>query len=719
MSKTDELRATFFQESEDLLEQLTDGLEEMSGGDADTETVNSVFRAVHSIKGGAGAFALDAVVRFAHRFENVLDALRSGELAVNGQVLDILMRSSDHLTVLMEQARDGVPDDGDPAGEPLLAELMALTGAEADEGPSEAEVNFQPMTLDLGDFGAAAPSEMQFRVAFRPHDDLFRSGNEPVFLLRELCALGEAQVDCDISALPEFDALDTEASYLSWQIDLRTESSQTAVREVFEFVDGLCTLDIEETGSDGSTDDLPDLPDLSPTDGPASEDPASSNTAAADEPATEAAAPAPVSASAPADPPRKADPPAKAQPPQPVASTIRVDLHRIDRMINLVGELVINQAMLTQAVKRDGIAQGSDIDVGLEELRTLTRQIQDSVMAIRAQPVKALFQRMSRIAREAGADTGKTLRMVTEGAATEIDKTVIEKLADPLTHMIRNAVDHGLENAEDRLATGKTAEGTIRLSAAHLSGRVVIEITDDGAGINRERVRSIAEKKGLIPPDAQLTSNDIDNLIFQPGFSTASQLTALSGRGVGMDVVKRSIQSLGGRVSIASEPGKGSTFSIVLPLTLAVLDGMVIEVGGQTVVVPISAIIETMRVPTDQVFQLGTQNAVVRIRGSYVPIVDVGAVMGYRPAVDPTGDHVILLVETADGVRAALLIDVIHDQRQVVIKGLEDNYGQVPGVAAATILGDGRIALILDPSAIVGHNGAGGAAVLTTPLAAE
>ncbi|WP_425050234.1 chemotaxis protein CheA [Psychromarinibacter sp. S121] len=720
MSKTDELRATFFQESEDLLEQLTDGLDEMSGGEADSETVNSVFRAVHSIKGGAGAFALDAVVRFAHRFENVLDALRSGELAVNGQVLDVLMRSSDHLTVLLEQARDGVPDDGDPAGEPLLAELMALTGAEADEGPSEAEVNFQPMTLDLGDFGASAPAEMQFRVDFQPQDDLFKSGNEPVFLLRELCALGEAQVDCDTSALPEFDALDTEASYLSWKVELRTEASETAVREVFEFVDGLCVLGIEEVGGDSAGGGLPDLPDLPSADTPPSSDPA-----AADDAATKAAAPAPVPgpaasfAATPAGPPQKVEPPAKSQPPQPVASTIRVDLHRIDRMINLVGELVINQAMLTQAVKRDGIAQGSDIDVGLEELRTLTRQIQDSVMAIRAQPVKALFQRMSRIAREAGADTGKTLRMVTEGAATEIDKTVIEKLADPLTHMIRNAVDHGLENAEDRLASGKSAEGTIRLSAAHLSGRVVIEITDDGAGINRDRVRSIAEKKGLIPPDAQLTANDIDNLIFQPGFSTASQLTALSGRGVGMDVVKRSIQSLGGRVSIASEPGKGSTFSIVLPLTLAVLDGMVIEVGGQTVVVPISAIIETMRVPTEQVFQLGTQNAVVRIRGSYVPIVDVGAVMGYRPAVDPTGDHVILLVETADGVRAALLIDVIHDQRQVVIKGLEDNYDQVPGVAAATILGDGRIALILDPSAIVGHNGAGGAAVLTTPLAAE
>ncbi|MEM1386680.1 MAG: chemotaxis protein CheA [Pseudomonadota bacterium] len=713
MSKNDELRATFFQESEDLLEQLADGLNEMSSGESDDETVNAVFRAVHSIKGGAGAFALDAVVRFAHRFENALDALRNGTLSLSMHVTDIMMRAADHLTVLLEAARDGENADEDPASAPLIAELEALTGAEEEAPQSLDDVAFTPLTLALDDVGGD-PGEQTFEIAFTPYDDLFKSGNEPVFLLRELCGLGEAQVVCDLSALPDFDALDPAASYFSWSISLNTKRDEAAVHEVFDFVDGLCAVQVSRK-DEAQTPSLPDLDSQNPvatdTGLPALEQ------AAALDPATSAAAPiqSPEAAKPAAKP--KSDTGAKSQP-TPVASTIRVDLNRIDRMINLVGELVINQAMLTQAVKRVGIAQGSDIDVGLEELRTLTRQIQESVMAIRAQPVKALFQRMSRIAREAGSETGKMLRMETAGASTEIDKTVIEKLADPLTHMIRNAVDHGLESTEDRLAKGKSADGTILLSAAHSSGRVVIEIADDGAGINREKVRAIAEEKGLVAPDAQLTNNEVDNLIFQPGFSTASTLTALSGRGVGMDVVKRSIQSLGGRVTISSQPGEGSKFSIVLPLTLAVLDGMVVEVGGQTVVVPISSIVETMRVPTAQVFQLGTDDIVVRIRGNYVPIVDVGAAMGYRDAITPTDQNVILLVETADGDRAALLIDQIHDQRQVVIKGLEENYGQVPGIAAATILGDGRIALILDPSAIVGKSPAGNPSA-PNPVAAE
>lgn len=326
-------------------------------------------------------------------------------------------------------------------------------------------------------------------------------------------------------------------------------------------------------------------------------------------------------------------------------------------------------------------------------------------MAIRAQPVKPLFQRMSRIVREAADATKKSVRLRTEGEATEVDKTVIERLAEPLTHMIRNAVDHGLETPEKRLAAGKEAEGTVRLAAIHRSGRIIIEVADDGAGINRERVRSIAVERGLIAPDAELSNSEIDNILFMPGFSTAKQVSDLSGRGVGMDVVKRAITALGGRISISSEPGKGSTFSISLPLTLAVLDGMIVRVAEQTLVVPLTAIVETLKPAAADFQDLCSGAPVVSIRGRYVPVIDVGHSLGYRSPVTSFANSVVLLLEAGDGTTCALAVDGIQDQRQVVIKGLEQTYGHVPGIAAATILGDGRIALILDPDTLISRAG--------------
>jgi two-component system chemotaxis sensor kinase CheA len=322
-------------------------------------------------------------------------------------------------------------------------------------------------------------------------------------------------------------------------------------------------------------------------------------------------------------------------------------------------------------------------------------------MAIRAQPVKSVFQRMPRLVREVAAATGKKVRLVTEGEGTEVDKTVIERLADPLTHMIRNAIDHGLEKPEARLATGKREEGLVRLSASHRSGRIVIDIADDGAGINRPRVRAIAEEKGLIPPNAQMTDEEIDNLIFLPGFSTASTVSDISGRGVGMDVVKRSIQALGGRVSITSTPGKGSTFTLSLPLTLAVLFGMVVTVADQTLVVPLTSIIETLKPKPGDVRSFGGEARVIGIRKNFIPLIDVGRELGYRSQCADPRAGVALLVESDGGAQSALLVDAIQGQRQVVIKSLESNYGHVPGIAAATILGDGRVALIVDVDGVV------------------
>ncbi|WP_138464653.1 chemotaxis protein CheA [Poseidonocella sp. HB161398] len=702
-----EIRASFFIECEELLEAAQEGLQSMEDGSADSDTINSVFRAVHSIKGGAGAFGLDDLVKFAHSFETVLDEVRSGNYHPDQEAILLFFTCGDLLSDLVRSARDETPVDQD-AIDRTLASLQAIAGEEEDE---IADSEFQPMglSLDLGlpDEGGAdeapagAPAPAGFRIAFKPEEQLYALGNEPLYVLRALSQLGEMEAELQAADVPDLDDLNPKGAHLSWQIRLATEASLSEVEEVFEFVEGLCGLEISEDvaqAPDGTAP--PPMPDFSALN---ADDDAADDSAAEDGPAPfsggdredEDDTPLPAERNVPVKAAPKTGGAASA--PAAAKATVRVDLERIDRLVNLVGELVINQAMLSQSVTEAGLPPNSPVVNGLEEFMQLTRDIQDSVMMIRAQPVKSLFQRMSRIVREASATIGKTVRLKTDGDATEVDKTVIERLADPLTHMIRNAVDHGLEKTDDRLAAGKPAEGLVTLSAGHRSGRVVIEVSDDGGGINRDRVLKVAIQKGLIPEDSTLTDSEIDNLLFLPGFSTASEVSSLSGRGVGMDVVKSSIQGLGGRISISSERGKGTTFSISLPLTLAVLDGMVVHVAGETLVVPLNAIVETLTLSSGDIRKLGPETNVVQIRGEFVPLLDLGTELGYREPLEDYCGGIILLIAHEDGSRAALVVDSIHDQRQVVIKGLQDSYGHVPGVAAATILGDGQIALILDP----------------------
>jgi len=716
-----EIRASFFVECEELLESLQDALNIIDEGAHDNETINIVFRAVHSIKGGAGAFGLTALVNFAHRYETVMDEVRSGKMEVTNEATKLFFQAADLLQDHVRTARDGGEE---PAGsEEVLSALEALMGGpKAVEEEAEEVADFVPMGLsldldlggdgpDAGDAATAAEGaideEPAWRIRLQPHPGLYASGNEAFHILRALQGLGETEVDCDTSALPALADLDPETPALAWTVTLRGDVDEAQIREVFDFVEDVCTIEIERLQAAGAAPalpglptlpDLPDLPDLSslPAAGP-DEDAAP---AAALPPQAEPARPAAETAPAPTPTPQ---PPAaaKAAGGETASATVRVDLDRIDRLVNLVGELVINQAMLAQSVAEAGLPPNSSVMTGLEAFMMLTRDIQDSVMMIRAQPVKPLFQRMARIVREASAAVDKEVRLKTEGEATEVDKTVIERLADPLTHMIRNAVDHGLETSEKRVAAGKPAEGVITLSAQHRSGRVVIEVKDDGGGINRAKVLEKAVAKGLVPEDAQLSDTEIDNLLFLPGFSTAAEVSNLSGRGVGMDVVKSAITALGGRITITSEAGVGTTFSISLPLTLAVLDGMVVHVAGETLVVPLSAIVETATLMEEDIRSLGPNTNVIHIRGGFVPLYDLGAELGYRePKQSYVGD-IVLLTTQEDGSRAALVVDAINEQRQVVIKGLQQSYGHIPGVAAATILGDGQIALILDPPDLV------------------
>jgi two-component system chemotaxis sensor kinase CheA len=721
VSEMDSLRQIFFQECEEQLAELESGLLEIQGGGSDPEIVNAVFRAVHSIKGGAGAFALEDLVRFAHVFETVLDEVRKGRLSTATPVIETLLRAADVLADLVRIARDGGAID-EARIRTASGELSALSGAPAaDAGghgePEESvdDLGFMPVAVALPIFDDIAaepePAMFEYSITFKPHASLYASANEPAVLLRELARLGEAAITCDTTAVPTLTDLDPEASYLTWSIELKSASSEDDVRAVFEFVDSDCDLTIVnnsvEAAPAGGDDDIeallkrirdesvPEISEVAPHPEP---EPFVADIAPAvhdAEPAAARSEPA-LAAQRPDSP--KGDKNAGGEAAQ---QTIRVDLDRVDRLMNLVGELVINQAMLSQRLAEAGLSRSSEFATGLDEFEQLTRDIQEGVMAIRAQPVKSVFQRMPRLVREVAAATSKKVRLVTEGEGTEVDKTVIERLADPLTHMIRNAIDHGLEKPEVRVANGKREEGLVRLSASHRSGRIVIDIADDGAGINRPRVKAIAEEKGLIPPNAQLTDEETDNLIFLPGFSTASTISDISGRGVGMDVVKRSIQALGGRVSISSRPGEGSTFTLSLPLTLAVLYGMVVTVGDQTLVVPLTSIIETLKPKPGDVHGFGGDSRVIALRNNFVPVVDLGRELGYRSNAADPGAGVALLVESDSGGQSALLVDAIQGQRQVVIKSLEENYGRVPGIAAATILGDGRVALIVDVDAVV------------------
>ena len=718
---SDEFRASFFEECEELLEAMHDGFGLMQDGDHDDETIHVIFRAVHSIKGGAGAFGLDELVSFAHHFETALDLVRADKVEPTPDVLTLFQQCGDNLSDLVVSARDGTPPNDDQTNslDRRLDEVIGTSGVEvAEEDVSEAAANFQPMSLDLGGF--AAPETTVSRhghiITFSAEPELFTSGNEPALLFRALEKLGSLTVEAKLAEVPVLSLLDPAMSTISWSLELETDAPEDVVRDVFDFVSDCASLSFKPlNGDSGSAPSglealLPTL-DLDPNAGvldaaaEAEPMPQAERSETSDQPTAEGPQQAdPVaSGSGENSPPEKPnEAKASGASKQPTPQTIRVDFERVDKLINLVGELVIKEAMLSQSVAALNLPTGSDVLLELESLKQLAGEIQEGVMAIRAQPVKPLFQRMARTIRDASAMTGKRVKLVMKGETAEVDKTVLERLVDPLTHMVRNAVDHGLEDAETRKAAGKPPEGTVTLSAAHRSGRVVIEISDDGGGINRERVRAVAEEKGLISPDASLSSSEIDNLLFMPGFSSKEEVSELSGRGVGLDVAKSEITALGGRLSIQSEPGHGSVFSISLPLTLAVLEGMVVEVAGQTMVVPITAIQETLQPSTAELHTIGSGGLVLKIRDSLVPVSDLGTIFGFRSPPTNLEEHVLLIIETETERRCALIVDGLQDQRQVVIKSLETNYSSIEGIAAATILGDGRIALIVDPDGVAG-----------------
>ncbi|UAB79554.1 chemotaxis protein CheA [Erythrobacter sp. SCSIO 43205] len=752
----DDIQQIFFVECEEALEATENGLNACANGTNDDETINAIFRGVHSIKGGAGAFGHTALASYTHCFENLLGDIREGVVVLTPELTDLLLLACDLLRDHVEAARGAadVPDDAAlmqkleaaRAGGAASSEDQAGEAApgEASEPPTVGESDAteasasDDLDLDLDALlddiaGAeeapqAEPEKPSWLVHIRPHAGSMDNGGEPLLWLRELASLGGTCEACQADDLPAIDDLIVDEGYLGWTFRMPGSVDRGEVEEIFDFAGDDCglafdnepfpPLRLSDQAPVEATQEAPDSgPAGNPTSG-AAQSP-SQKAPSAEQSAQPAPAPAPASAPVAAPTPSSTNPKAeqakaeqaKAEPAKPspeaapetqektpakAASTagqsVRIDLAKLDRLIDGVGELVIAQAMLAQRLENENVAHIEELAM----LDTLIRDIQEHAMAFRAQPISSVFGRVPRLLRELASNTGKHVKLDVSGESTELDKTVIERLSEPMTHLIRNAVDHGIEAPEDRKAAGKDPEGTLSLSAEQKAGRVVIHIKDDGRGINREKVLAKAIENGIIAEDANLTDDEICQLIFAPGFSTAASVTSVSGRGVGMDVVKSNVRDLGGRITIESVEGEGTTFSLALPLTLAISDGMIVQAGDLSLVVPLTHVIESLKPTKDDLKGMGTNRMMLNVRGRFVPVVSLGALTGANNWIDDPCKGVIVLVETEGHGQAALLVDTITDQRQFVIKSLDANFRAVDGVAGATILGNGKVSLIVD-----------------------
>jgi two-component system chemotaxis sensor kinase CheA len=722
----DDIQAIFFEECAEGLATAEAGLSAMADGDVSAGTIAGVFRAVHSIKGGAGAFGHAALTAFSHRFENVLDEVRAGRIAPTPGVTRVMLTAFDVLAdhVAAAQGTSPLPNDAAVAAalEQVLADRGVAEAAPVAAAPAPAPVpvaaepdpfgfepvtatvepfdpfGFEPVTVTLDlldDAEPAAPdAPLPWTVTFVPSDAALANGGEPMLIVRELEMLGGTITGVDLSRLPSLRDLEPEHAYLGWTISVPGTVEESAIGECFDFVAPESIVDIVREASGEITPVAPPAPVIA---APVVELPVLVATPIA-APMPAAVAPVAVPAPPAPAPARVEEAEVQQRTHEVAAQTIRVDLTKLDMLLNLVGELVIRGSILA-----DRLSPKDQERVELPQLSRLTREIQDNVMSLRAQPIKQAFSRVPRMLRDLSAETGKQVLLETSGETTEVDKGVIEKIGDPLTHMIRNAVDHGIESAEKRLAAGKPAQGTIKLSAEQKGARIFVRVADDGGGIDRARVRAKAVEKGIVAADAVLTDEEIDQLICAPGFSTAETISNISGRGVGMDVVRSNVEALGGRVEIASVPGKGTTFTMVLPLTLAILEGMIVRLAGQRFVLPLANVIETVQPEPGQVRPTTTTGEVIELRGNYLPVRRLTRTFGFADNDAQTPEEsLVIIVESETAGHVGLMVDTIDDRREVVIKSLDQNLHPIRGLGGATILGDGSIALILDIEALVG-----------------
>ena len=690
----------FYEESYEGLDAMEQGLLDLDLVEPDAEVINTIFRAAHSMKGGAGTFGFTQVADFTHVLETLLDQIRSGQRAMSQDIQNLLLKSVDCIRGLLQDLQASNDPDLEES-KVLKAQFEAILNGEA---PSVVEPPQPPSDIPKAEKNSEAGG---WHIRFIPELSILQTGNEPTRMFRQLADLCDSnmQVIAGTERVPEFTSLDPELCYLTWDIRIEKSISKADIEEVFEWVADDAEIII--TPLSGSVNESTDTtaekqtvePDVTEVGMPEPEvaelAPVTPQTTASSK--TEAAVSKTVE--------NPAKPQAKAAPKTQESSSIRVSIDKVDSLINMVGELVITQSMLGQLGQNFDITRVQRLQEGLAQLEHNTRELQESVMKIRMMPISFVFSRFPRLVRDVSISLDKKIELLMSGENTELDKTVMEKIGDPMVHLIRNSIDHGIEMPADRIAAGKPETGTVKLDAYHQSGNIVIEIKDDGAGLNTDRILTKAIEKGLVAEGANLSQEQIFDLIFQPGFSTADVVSDLSGRGVGMDVVRRNIAALNGSIEVSSERGRGSRFVIRLPLTLAILDGQLVKVGEEIYIFPLVSIVESIQLDDRAINHVGGHSDVLQLRDEYVPIVELDEVFNIDKEKRSIEESIIVVVET-DGEKIGVVVDELLGQQQVVIKSLEENYKRVDGISGATILGDGTVALIVDVSSLSKMSGA-------------
>jgi two-component system chemotaxis sensor kinase CheA len=687
----------FFDESFEALDTMEASLLKLNIGQPEPELINTIFRVAHSIKGGSATFGFSEVASFTHTCETLLDELRGNRMQVTRGITDLLLKSVDVMREMLRAVQHKEPIDAQRVADLQFDLEVAILNKNSQTAPAPAApAAAAPAATAPAASEPEAAGKHRWRILFKPYPQLFVHGNDPLRMLRELAELGELTVEASAQALPPLEELDPTSCYLSWNLLVETEATREVIQQVFDWAEGDCELEIrEETAAAEAVEPQTEQPAQGAAQAPATDAPA----------ATEAK-PAPdakPAASEAARPHLSAVPTHDHEAPKHGigdGSSIRVSTEKIDELMNTVGELVITQSMLSQLGAKVSGPVAEQLRSGLAQLERNMRELQESVMRVRMLPISFVFSRFPRMVRDLSGRLGKQVDLKMTGEQTELDKTVLEKIGDPLVHLVRNSVDHGIEMPEVRAAKGKSATGTVYLEAYHKGGNITVEVGDDGAGLNKERILEKARARGLVGANEQLSDDQIYELIFLAGFSTAEQTTDISGRGVGMDVVRRNIKELGGTIEVRSQPGQGSRFIITLPLTLAIVDGQSVSVGDETYIVPLITIIESLQLKEGGTNRVAGQGEVFWFRDRYLPILRLYEVFGTKPRTTNLHEGLIMVVE-GDGRRVGLFVDDLLGQQQVVIKSLEANFRRVDGISGATILGDGQVALILDVPGLI------------------